>query len=119
MYPLGTSEIGATPGDDSRPQGSVRLLQELARALATAIESLQTSQAPQVDDGINFYDEVRRFEVALIERALDAAGGQQKRAAYLLGLKTTTLNAKIKIYGIQSGRRRPGASRVALVRRGA
>lgn len=62
-----------------------------------------TSPVPDVGSSIDFYGEVKRFEVELIERALAAAGGHQRRAARLLGLKPTTLNAKIKHYGINSG----------------
>ncbi len=52
--------------------------------------------------GVNFYDEVRRFETDLIRRSLDQTGGHQSRAARLLGLNATTLNSKIKSYNIQT-----------------
>lgn len=52
--------------------------------------------------GIAFYDEVTRFEIELIKRALSFTGGHQSRAARLLGLNTTTLNSKIKSYNIQT-----------------
>jgi len=51
--------------------------------------------------GVNFYEEVKRFEIDLICRALDQTGGHQSRAARLLGLNATTLNSKIKTYAIQ------------------
>jgi len=51
--------------------------------------------------GISFYDEVNRFQVELIRRALEITGGHQSRAAKLLGMNTTTLNSKIKYYRIQ------------------
>jgi DNA-binding NtrC family response regulator len=50
--------------------------------------------------GINFYDEVRHFEIDLIRRALEQTGGHQSRAARLLGMNATTLNSKIKTYNI-------------------
>lgn len=53
-----------------------------------------------ISRGVNFYDEVRRFEIDLIRRALDQTGGHQSRAARLLGLNATTLNSKIKTYNI-------------------
>ncbi len=52
--------------------------------------------------GVNFYDEVKRFEIDLIRRALDQTGGHQSRAARLLGLNATTLNSKIKSYNIHT-----------------
>jgi DNA-binding NtrC family response regulator len=59
-----------------------------------------TSEDIDISRGINFYDEVRRFETDLIRRALDQTGGHQSRAARLLGLNATTLNSKIKSYNI-------------------
>ena len=51
--------------------------------------------------GVNFYDEVKRFEIDLIRRALEQTGGHQSRAARLLGLNATTLNSKIKTNSIR------------------
>ena len=50
--------------------------------------------------GVNFYEEVSRFETDLIRRALEQTAGHQSRAARLLGLNATTLNSKIKTYNI-------------------
>jgi DNA-binding NtrC family response regulator len=59
--------------------------------------------APQIDinRGISFYDEVNRFQIELIRRALEITGGHQSRAAKLLGMNTTTLNSKIRYYNIR------------------
>jgi DNA-binding NtrC family response regulator len=51
--------------------------------------------------GISFYDEVSRFQIELIRRALQITGGHQSRAAKLLGMNTTTLNSKIRYYNIR------------------
>ncbi len=85
-------------------------IRELASELLDQAESLdhenalaETSAAVEnlhLKAGVNFFDEVRRFEVRLIVRALELTGGNQTRAAKLLGLGTTTLNYKIKSYGI-------------------
>jgi DNA-binding NtrC family response regulator len=68
-----------------------------------ALEMAQSSAGISVDiaRGVNFYDEVRRFEIDLIRRALEQTGGHQSRAARLLGMNATTLNSKIKTYNIQ------------------
>jgi DNA-binding NtrC family response regulator len=63
--------------------------------------SAHAGPAVDVSRGVNFYDEVRRFEIDLIRRALDQTGGHQSRAARLLGMNATTLNSKIKTYNIQ------------------
>jgi DNA-binding NtrC family response regulator len=57
-------------------------------------------EAALLPDGVRFYDAVGRFERQLIEGALRRAGGVQKHAAELLGLKPTTLNEKIRRLGI-------------------
>lgn len=61
-----------------------------------------------VQQGIDFYDEVRRFEVSLIKQALLYTNGKQTAAASLLDLNTTTLHAKIKFYGIEMSANREG-----------
>jgi transcriptional regulator with GAF, ATPase, and Fis domain len=58
------------------------------------------SEEVDISRGVNFYDEVRRFETDLIHRALEQTGRHQSRAARLLGLNATTLNSKIKTYNI-------------------
>ena len=45
-------------------------------------------------------NEVQRYEADLIRSALVKTGGRQRHAARLLGVKVTTLNAKIKKYDI-------------------
>jgi DNA-binding NtrC family response regulator len=55
-----------------------------------------------ISRGVNFYDEIKKFEIDLIRRALEQTGGHQSRAARLLGLNATTLNSKIKSYNIQT-----------------
>jgi DNA-binding NtrC family response regulator len=57
--------------------------------------------ALDIGRGISFYDEVSRFEVELIRRALEITGGHQSKAAKLLGMNNTTLNSKIKVYNIK------------------
>ena len=71
---------------------------ELAREMIK--DSSGASSEIDIAQGITFYDEVKRFEIDLIRRALDQTGGHQSRAARLLGLNATTLNSKIKSYNI-------------------
>ncbi|HLM59450.1 MAG TPA: sigma-54 dependent transcriptional regulator [Pyrinomonadaceae bacterium] len=70
----------------------------LAREIGQDGEGM--SEDIDISRGVNFYDQVRRFETDLIRRALDQTGGHQSRAARLLGLNATTLNSKIKSYNI-------------------
>ncbi|MCH7781311.1 MAG: sigma-54-dependent Fis family transcriptional regulator [Acidobacteria bacterium] len=57
--------------------------------------------AAPLPEGVGLYDAVGRYERQLIESALRRAGGVQKQAAKILGLKATTLNEKIKRLGIR------------------
>ena len=80
----------------------------LAKALATEIETLKLElnrDHKKIDnEGINFYDEVERYEIELIRSALNQCGGNQVQAAKLLNLKSTTLHAKMKHYGLNPAR---------------
>jgi DNA-binding NtrC family response regulator len=71
---------------------------EMAREMMRDSEGF--SESIDISRGVNFYDEVRKFEIDLIRRALEQTGGHQSRAARLLGLNATTLNSKIKTYNI-------------------
>jgi len=80
-----------------------KLLKEtetLARDKAFAEESSRL-ESLDFENGVDFYDEVQKFETGLIRLALDQTRGHQARAARLLRIKPTTLNSKIKLYGIQ------------------
>jgi DNA-binding NtrC family response regulator len=71
-------------------------LQEVAAALLNEVKALKPANAVDVRRGINFNEEIARFEVYLIKRALEQTGGHQRRAARLLNLKYTTFHEKIK-----------------------
>ena len=58
-------------------------------------------QALNISDGIDLFGEMKRFEISLIKLALTQTSGHQARAARLLNIKPTTLNTKIKQYGIE------------------
>ena len=86
------------PGVDAR----LNTLRETVLQLLDEVESLAISRPVDIKRGARFSDEVRQFEVSLIRTALGRTSGSQTRAAKLLGLKPTTLNAKIKRYGIMA-----------------
>jgi len=82
----------------------------LAKALAKEIETLKAELSNDENneqlnnEGIDFYDVIERYEIELIRSALNQCGGNQSQAAKLLHLKSTTLNAKMKHYGLNSVR---------------
>ena len=89
----------------------VQRLAELALTLLREAETLASDKAfteesnrlqtMDLAEGIDFYNEVTRFEINLIKLALERSGRNQAAAARLLHIKPTTLNFKIKMYGIQ------------------
>ncbi|HVS80280.1 MAG TPA: helix-turn-helix domain-containing protein [Pyrinomonadaceae bacterium] len=78
----------------------VEMLREAALTVLREVESLRSARLARVDGSVRLCDEVQRFEIDLIRSALDRTGGNQLRAARLLGVKPTTLNAKLKRYKI-------------------
>ncbi|HEX8149970.1 MAG TPA: helix-turn-helix domain-containing protein [Pyrinomonadaceae bacterium] len=70
----------------------------ISEGVAQAREPASGAEPPDAPAEMSFYEEVRRFEIRLITRALRLAHGKQTVAARLLGLKPTTLNAKMKQY---------------------
>ena len=93
------------------PANRVQQLRDLADQLLHETETLARDkafvdesnrlQALNLSEGIDFYAEVQRFETSLIRLALDQTHGHQARAARLLRIKPTTLNSKIKLFGIE------------------
>lgn len=96
----------------SRAANRVRGLKDLVYALMKEIQGLEHDElvtkltTPQevhsldIEQGIKFDDVVRQFETNIIKQALIITGGNQARAARLLGIKANTLNYKIKLYNI-------------------
>ena len=98
--------VAERPAPD-RVQGLVDLALMLLREAETLArdkaftEASASSRSFNIAEGIDFYLEVENFETRLIKLALDHTRGNQSRAAKLLGIKPTTLNSKIKLYGIE------------------
>ena len=95
------SKVIEAQGETALPN-RIEFLRELTLALLKQVAALEeTGQPERPSATINLYDEVRRFETDIIRRTLMRTGGNQSRAARLLGIKVTTLNTKIKRYHIQ------------------
>lgn len=86
-------------------------LRETVLQILDEVESLAISVPVDLKNCSCFSDEVRQFEVNLIRAALGRTSGSQTQAARLLGLKPTTLNAKIKRYNISPSGYHAGAER--------
>lgn len=77
-------------------------LKQIALALMDEIEAMEFVRSVNIRRGINLHDEMRRFEVHLIQSALERTGGHQTRAAQLLGINLTTLHNKLKRLNISA-----------------
>lgn len=94
--------LSPAPLHDRALNNRLNTLREVALTLLREVESLRVSQQPNSKQSVKLYDEVQRFETELIRSALVRTGGNQTRAAQLLGVKLTTLNTKVKRYKISS-----------------
>ena len=98
---LGLSAAGQEGNDEfGRASESLTALKELTLRLLRELQCIGEVRPCSFENGVDFYEEVTRFEIDLIKRALLQTAGHQGRAARLLRLNATTLNAKIKHYGI-------------------
>jgi transcriptional regulator with GAF, ATPase, and Fis domain len=96
---------------ESTLDSRLNALKEIALSLLNGVESLKSAEPPRPNRSLRLQDEVQRFETELIRCALERTGGNQVRAARILGVKHTTLNAKIKRYKISfAGRNVENAS---------
>ena len=88
------------PGDEISKECLRPEISDPKSNVSTSHDGASMGAVSEIGRGINFYEEVRRFEIDLIRRALEQTGGHQSRAARLLGMNATTLNSKIKTYNI-------------------
>src|SRR5215510_4298595 len=98
-------KAGKLEGDKASERGTEMQIEVLRNLLHTLVEQLEvlggkTHETAKDHQSTNLHDEVRRFEIELINSALYRTHGHQLQAARLLGVKTTTLNSKIKRYNI-------------------
>ncbi len=74
----------------------LKVMKEIALVLVEEIEALGYVRSVNISRGIKLHDEMRMFEVHLVQSALERTGGHQTRAAQLLGINLTTLHNKLK-----------------------
>lgn len=86
-------------------QNQLEALKSLSFLFIREINSLEQAQGNLEEEirnehPISLFRELQRIEVKMIRCAMIRSMGNQTKAARLLGLKVTTLNAKIKRYKI-------------------
>lgn len=80
----------------------LKVMKEIALALVEEIEALGYVRSVNIRRGINLHEEMRMFEVHLVQSALERTGGHQTKAARLLGINLTTLHNKLKRLNISA-----------------
>jgi len=98
----------STNHEDHLNMSAVCRLRLLIAELIREVELIDYGHSPSAEirlqetsDNINFYEEVSRFEIAMIKTALQRTHGNQRLAARFLNLNSSTLHAKIKQYNIR------------------
>jgi DNA-binding NtrC family response regulator len=80
---------------------NLSLIKALVTTLHMEVETLKSQDDGLADEPVDLSEKVREYEAKLIKAALLKTRGNQRKAAELLNLKISTLNAKIKHLGIQ------------------
>lgn len=84
----------------------IEALKVLTKLLLHEVEALDgfspATQPEKLNGNINLTNQVQKYETHLICNALVSVKGNQREAAKMLGMKYTTLNAKIKRYEIDA-----------------
>lgn len=96
-------DVGSGGESPAALENRLEALRALSNLILREVEGLKKARKTTAQGKINLADELQRFEIDLINGALLRTGGKQRQAARLLSVKVTTLNAKIKRYGITFG----------------
>ena len=92
------------PGVPSVTENRIDTLRSLVTLLLREVESLNDPSTRNMfrgEETIDLSKEMARFEIEMIRHAMSRSKGNQTAAAAMLGVKLTTLHAKIKRYGIE------------------
>ncbi len=88
-------------------KNSLEAFETLSLLVMREIEVLKVAQTSfsfeNLSGRISLEDAAQNFEIGLIRNALVHSNGSQIKVSELLGIKLTTLNQKIKRYGISLG----------------
>jgi len=92
-----------------------QVLADAVKSLVVAAEALVLAKVSDIELGIDFYAEMQRYELLLIQRALKQTKGSQVKAAALLKVSPTTLNSKIKLFAGRAGQANERTARFSLL----
>ena len=81
-------------------QPRMGIVKQLLNKLLSELETVDESERIVLDEDFNLHEQVKHFEMDMIRHALQLTNQNQRLAARMLGINYTTLNAKMKRYGI-------------------
>ncbi|HNQ14191.1 MAG TPA: helix-turn-helix domain-containing protein [Pyrinomonadaceae bacterium] len=71
------------------------------RKLQEELAAVNDAAKAEFRGNYDLHQQTRNFEIEMIRHALYLTNNNQQRAAQMLGIKYTTLNAKVKRFGIR------------------
>lgn len=77
------------------------IVKQLLNKLLEELETVNETEKVKFGEDFNLYDQIKNFEIDMIRHALYLTGNNQRVAARMLGINYTTLNSKVKRYGIE------------------
>lgn len=78
----------------------IGIVKQLLNKLLNELETVNENERVKLDDNFNLYEQMKNFEMDIIRQALFLTDNNQRLAAQMLGINYTTLNAKMKRFGI-------------------
>ncbi len=76
------------------------IVKQLLNKLLEELEAVNETERLNLGEDFNLYEQTKRFEIDMIRHALFLTNNNQRGAARMLGVNYTTLNSKLKRYGI-------------------
>jgi DNA-binding NtrC family response regulator len=81
---------------------NVNMLKRLAKLMMDEVSTIEEADDLVLGDGFKLDSYIEQFEINIIRYALQLSGNNQLTASRLLGIKATTLNAKIKRFKLST-----------------
>ena len=78
----------------------IGIVKQLLNKLLSELETVNENERVNLDENFNLYEQMKNFEMDIIRQALFLTDNNQRLAAQMLGINYTTLNAKMKRFGI-------------------
>ena len=78
----------------------IGIVKQLLNKLLNELETVNENERVNLDENFNLYEQMKNFEMDIIRQALFLTDNNQRLAAQMLGINYTTLNAKMKRFGI-------------------